>query len=194
VVVSVAIGEVVTERDPEIAEARNAELREGNAPPPPPDPTLAEGVLQRAHDGSLAVQAGELAPQGWVHKDGRIGRFDDVFGWGFQLISWEADPLQLLDDAQRAFLEQIHCRSVGVAGTESPDLALDITWVYDRWFEQHAVAALLMRPDFYLFGTAGTVQEIPAMVDALRTQLQGSSTTAVDHQTSDGRAAAPARV
>src|ERR1700749_3742217 len=39
VVVSVAIGEIVTERDPEVAEAQNQALREGNAPPPPADPT-----------------------------------------------------------------------------------------------------------------------------------------------------------
>jgi hypothetical protein len=172
-IVSVAIGEVVTERDPEIAAARNKELRDGNAPPPPADPTLTEGVLMRGADGGLVAQAGELSPQGWIHKDGRTGRFDDVIGWGFQLIALNSDPLELLDGDQRAFLKQINCHAVGVTTDgERPELALDVTWVYDRWFEEHGVAALLMRPDFYVFGTVETVGKIPEMVQALREQLQ----------------------
>jgi 3-(3-hydroxy-phenyl)propionate hydroxylase len=171
-IVSVAIGEIVTERDPEIAAARNKELREGNAPPPPADPTLTEGVLMRDADGSLVSHAGELSPQGWIHKDGRTGRFDDVIGWGFQLVAADVDPLELLDQEQRAFLDEIRCHSVGVTISDRPGLALDITWAYDRWLEEHGVAAFLMRPDFYLFGTVDTVDEIPAMVRALSEQLQ----------------------
>jgi 3-(3-hydroxy-phenyl)propionate hydroxylase len=171
VVVSVAIGEIVTERDHEVAEARNAELREGDAPPPPADPTLTTGILMRDADGGLVTQAGELAPQGWVHHDGRTGRFDDVVGWGFHLVARDQNPLELLDREQREFLDAIRCMSVGVSNEERPGLAMDITWIYDRWFEDNGVAAFLMRPDFYLFGTVASVEGVPALVDALREQL-----------------------
>lgn len=171
VLVSVAIGEVVTERDPEKSAARTAELREGNAPPPPPDPTLTEGVLLRDEDGELVVQAGELAPQGWIHLEGATGRFDDVVGWGFQLVVADADPFELLNEDQRVFLESIQCKAVGVTTREDSGLALDITWAYDRWFEEHGVVAFLMRPDFYIFGTVAKAAQIPGMVEALRAQL-----------------------
>jgi 3-(3-hydroxy-phenyl)propionate hydroxylase len=172
VVVSVAIGEIVTERDPEIAEARNRELREGNAPPPPADPTLTDGVLLRDDDGNLSMLGGELAPQGWIHHDGRTGRFDDIVNWGFHLVARDADPLELLDDDQRAFLESIRCHAVGVTtATEQPGLATDITWAYDRFFDDHDIAAFIMRPDFYLFGTTSRLEDLPAMVDALRDQI-----------------------
>jgi hypothetical protein len=187
IVVSVAIGEVVTERDPEIGEARNAELRNGDTPPPPADPTLTTGILLRDADGELSVQAGELALQGWVHHQGRTGRFDDVVGWGFALVALDADPLELLDDQQRAFLDSIHCRCVGVSTREPTGLALDVYWAYDRWFEHHGVAAFLMRPDFYLFGTVASTPEIPAMVDALREQLHLAGAPQAATPTAAGR-------
>ena len=186
VVVSVAIGEIVTERDPEIAEARNEELRTGDAPPPPADPILTTGVLLRGADGEPVALAGELAPQGWVHFEGRTGRFDDVVGWGFHLVARDEDPLELLDADQRAFLADINCRSVGVSIDERAQLALDITWMYERYFEEHGVVAFLMRPDFYLFGTIRSLEELPAMVDDLRAQLGF-------HAHRDGEAVAAAR-
>jgi 3-(3-hydroxy-phenyl)propionate hydroxylase len=171
VVVSVAIGEIVTERDPSVAEARNRELAKGDAPPPPADPILTTGVLLRGADGEPVTQAGELAPQGWVRLDGRTGRFDDVVDWGFHLVVRDTDPLELLDADQRAFLEEIRCKSVGVTIEEREGLATDITWMYDRYFDQYEVVAFLMRPDFYLFGTVTTLEDVPAMVDDLREQI-----------------------
>ena len=62
---------------------------------------------------------------------------------------------------------------VGVAGEERDEdgLALDITWAYERYFAQEGIVAYLMRPDYYQFGTARSLDELPAMVDALREQL-----------------------
>jgi 3-(3-hydroxy-phenyl)propionate hydroxylase len=186
VVVSVAIGEIVTERDPEVAEAQNQALRDGDAPPPPADPTLTTGVLLRDDEGELVTMAGELAPQGWVHHEGATGRFDDVIGWGFQLVARDCDPRELLDEEQLEFLESINCQIVGVGAEEAPGVAMDITWHYDRWFDDNEVSAFLMRPDFYVFGTVAETGEIPAMVDALRSQLgfgeAATSTAAVVSQ------------
>ncbi|CAB4929410.1 unannotated protein [freshwater metagenome] len=176
VVVSVAIGEVVTESDPEIAEARNKELREGDAPPPPADPILTTGVLLRDANGEItAPLVGDLAPQGWIHLNGSTGRFDDVVGWGFQLITRDVDPLSLLDDEQQAFLESIGAFSVGVTTkADAPGLATDLTWAYDRFFDEHGIEAFIMRPDYYLFGTVGDIADVPAMVDSLRSQIAGT--------------------
>jgi 3-(3-hydroxy-phenyl)propionate hydroxylase len=171
VAVSVAIGEIVTERDVAVADARNEELRNGPADPPPADPTLTEGVLLRDANGELVKLAGELAPQGWVNYEDETGRFDDVVGWGFHLVVRDADPATLLDESQLAFLEDIRGHAVGVSTEDTPGLALDITWAYERYFEANGLVAFLMRPDFYLFGTATALDQVPAMVDALREQL-----------------------
>jgi 3-(3-hydroxy-phenyl)propionate hydroxylase len=171
VVVSVAIGEIVTERDPEIADARNRELAAAGAPPPPADPILTTGVLLRGDDGEPVTQAGELAPQGWIHLDGQTGRLDDIVGWGFHLIARDADPADLLDSDQVAFLEEIHGHCLGVTTAERDGLATDIRWTYDRYFDDHGVVAFLMRPDFYVFGTVTKLEDVSGMVDDLRTQL-----------------------
>jgi 3-(3-hydroxy-phenyl)propionate hydroxylase len=171
VVDSVELGRVVTERDPEKAAAIQAVLLSGEAPPPPPDPILTTGVLLRGEDGEVTPLSGELAPQGYVHFNGVTGRFDDVVGWGFHIITHDRDPLELLDDEQRSFLASIHGHAVGVSTTEQPGLAIDVNWTYERYFEEHGIAGFIMRPDFYIFGTIDSLESLPAALDDLRAQL-----------------------
>ncbi len=108
--------------------------------------------------------------------NGSVGRFDDVVGWGFHLVAHGVDPATLLDDEQRAFFDAIGGKLVGVSGEEEDGLALDITWTYERYFAAEGMAAFIMRPDFYLFGTVASLDEVPAMIDALREQLGVGST------------------
>ena len=171
VVDSIALGRIVTERDPVKAAETSALLLSDEAPAPPPDPILSTGVLLQDRDGAPTLLAGELAPQGWVHLDGVTALFDDVAGPGFHLVARDADPLACLDDAQRAFLAEIHGRGVNVCTAARPGAALDVNWTYERYFDKHAIAAFIMRPDFYLFGTVASLAELPAAVNALREQL-----------------------
>jgi 3-(3-hydroxy-phenyl)propionate hydroxylase len=179
VVGSIEIGRVVTERDPGIAAARNAALLRGEAPPPAKGPTLTTGVLHRGSGKhGLSPLAGTLAPQGVVHRAGRTGLLDDVIGWGFHLLARDTDPLSSLTEDQKEFLDAIHCRCVGVTTDERADLALDVEWTYERFFDEHGLSALLMRPDFYIYGTVRGVHGIPAMVEALRADLGAATALA----------------
>lgn len=171
ILASAEIGRVVTERDPEVAAAQNAALKAGAVPPPPSDPTLTSGVLMRASDGSLPPLVGGLAPQGWVHLEGRTGRFDDVVGWGFHLVVRNVDPSSLLGADQLAFLDSIHGLAIGTGVEAGPGIAKDITWAYERYFEQNGIAAFLMRPDFYVYGVATTLDQVGSLVDSLQQQL-----------------------
>ena len=68
-------------------------------------------------------------------------------------------------------------------GTPDPDAA---TWfasiggavvvvepdaTYERWFAEHGVVWALQRPDFHLYGTAGTTDGATALLDELRHHL-----------------------
>lgn len=178
---SIALGEVACERDPNLAAERDAAYRSGNVPPPPDDPTLLDGVLHRNENGELAAYAGHLIEQGIVRMNGVIGRFDDLVGWGFHLIGHEFDPLEKLDEDQRAFLEQIGCRSVMV--TNDPDIdnaVLDMDRTYEAFFkDREMIKVVLARPDFYMFGVGWSADDTASLVDDLRVQLHQTAAAGV---------------
>jgi hypothetical protein len=46
------------------------------------------------------------------------------------------------------------------------------------WMTEHGVDAVLVRPDFYVFGCAPSMNALPELLDDLRSQLQLTSTSA----------------
>lgn len=162
---SMALGRVICVADPAEARARDermiAEIRRaGGAPTEAALPPLGPGCFA---PGSPA--AGELFVQGRVRRGGGEGRFDDVFGSGFALVSPEADPAAVLDPTQRAWLASLGGVTARVAGET------DLDGSYARWFQRHGVAVALQRPDFHVFGTAATLAGAGALLDALRSRL-----------------------
>ncbi|KAJ5390464.1 uncharacterized protein N7496_001532 [Penicillium cataractarum] len=156
--------QMTTETDPAKAATRDNFIRAGLAPAPP-KPTLTTGILQRTAD-NLAQLAGTLSPQGRVRIDGREGLLDSLVGFGFQLVS--RIPVDaLLSPAQQELLDKLGAHIV-VLGSEA---AVDLDMTYQNYLEAHGLVAYLSRPDFYIFGTAATADDIPVMVDALAKQL-----------------------
>jgi 3-(3-hydroxy-phenyl)propionate hydroxylase len=169
--VSAQMGWMATESDPEKSRARDEAFLSGNAPAPPPDPTLVDGVLARGSDGEPVPPAGQLGPQATVSYEGRLGRADDVLGWGFALLCDGMDPLAELTDEHRRFLDSIHGITVPLSGDPATNLVRDVDGSYARFFADHGVRAVLVRPDFYVFGAASTRAELAQLLDSLRDQL-----------------------
>lgn len=158
--------------DPGEAARRDAGLLQGPAQPPH-FPGLAGGILHRDGNGSLVPPAGELFVQGRVSYQGRSGRLDDLLGPGFQVIGWNVDPLSLMDDDQVSFLSEIGARAVPASATYKPgrDVVNDLRGVYARWFEQNKVQAVVVRPDYYVFGGVSDAAQLSQLIDDLRRQL-----------------------
>lgn len=165
---SIAVAELLCERDPDRAAERNELYYSGKMPPPPIDPTLTAGILRRDRQGDLLGPAGELGPQAVIDLGGRRGRFDELMGWGFHLIARGCDPLALLDEEDRALLETIGCLTMGIGEGAEAD---DVDGGYAAFFDEYGVEAVLVRPDFWCFGGSKTIDDIPALVRDLRDQL-----------------------
>ncbi len=164
---SVALGRVICTADAREAAERDARMvpaaRATGLTTPPPSPPIGPGCWDAA-----CPAAGSLFVQGRVERDGRRGRFDDVVGGGFALVSTQGDPASALSAAQRAFFASLG----GVSAHVSRDGALrDVDGAYARWFEAHGAGVALQRPDFAVFGTAPQCAGAGALLDALRARL-----------------------
>src|SRR5262249_23158208 len=111
---------------------------------------------------------GELFVQGRVRVRDATGRFDDVVGRGWTLVSPFADPAVHLEPEAAAFFASLGGITAHV-GAQANVRDLDAT--YRRWFDGAGVAVVLQRPDFYVFGTARSVEDTSALVEALRRAL-----------------------
>jgi 3-(3-hydroxy-phenyl)propionate hydroxylase len=168
---SAVLGRIACEHDEEQAKARDEIFLSGQAPPPPPDPELGDGILFRDASRARGRLAGQLGPQGIVVHGGQRGRADDVLGWGFTLLARGRDPREVLSDEHQQFLSDLHCQLVPLSGDRATTWCYDADGTYAAFFDQHGVEALLVRPDFVIFGSAMSFDELPGLVEELRTQL-----------------------
>ena len=168
---AIELGKVLCELDPKAAAERDAAVRGADAPPPPVEfPPLQDGVIHRAPDGSPDPLAGALSVQGRVAVDGREGLFDDVVGRGWTLIAADGDPLEHLDDEQRDALAALDA-TVASLDPHAPGGIADADGRLTDWLGRHGAHAVLVRPDFYVFGSVASRDELPALVSDLRAQL-----------------------
>src|SRR5947208_152790 len=162
-----ALGKVICVAAPAAAAARDAAMiaaaRATGLTPPLPAPVMGPGLRL---DGDPL--AGHLFPQGEVRRGDAIGRFDDVVGRGFTLLSPAADPASLLPPDLAAFFASLD----GVSAHVAPGGPVhDVRGSYAKWFVDHGVGVVLQRPDFHVFGTAPAVDGTAALVGRLRNAL-----------------------
>ena len=157
---AVQLGKVLCELDPEKAAERDSAVRAAGPPPDVGLPPL-EGDLLRAGD----PLAGHLSLQGRLAFDGQVALLDEHAGHGFTLITRDGDGLARLDDVQRSVLEALDVSTVRL------DAAEDADGRTGAWLDQYGVDAVLVRPDLYVFGSASSADELPALIDDLRDRL-----------------------
>ncbi|TML99562.1 MAG: bifunctional 3-(3-hydroxy-phenyl)propionate/3-hydroxycinnamic acid hydroxylase [Actinobacteria bacterium] len=154
---SAEMGRVSCVLDAAAAAERDAALRAAEAPPPVGLPPLEGGLIAAG-----APLAGARAVQGTVRVAGREGRFDDIAGRGFVLLTRR--PVAL-PESQTRFLDEIGAHVVALTELE------DIDGRLTAWLDRHGADAVLVRPDFYVFGAVEALDGLPALVDDLRAQL-----------------------
>ena len=151
--IAIAMGRVVCLLDRAAAAGRNAQMLARKAAGER-DIALAFPDLK----GGLLTElpgAGTLFPQ-WVTS---LGRLDDVLGAGAWLIGSD--------------LPNIAPPGVRAVSINNPVLA-PFAGAVAEWLENHAAAAVLVRPDRYVFGTGSAA----ALADRWRAMLGESGTSA----------------
>lgn len=166
---SILLGDVAYTMDPVRATARDEAFLSGSMPAPPPFPVLETGVIQTTKDGTPGPFAGTLAPQGIVSTpDGRVGRFDDVFGTGFRLVTRTRTD-GLLAPEQETLLDEIGCTVHTLAEGEARSFR-DDAGTYTRYLDEIGADMFISRPDFVIFG-ACVAADVSALIAQLRHKL-----------------------
>jgi len=158
---SVRIGTVVCETDPVRAARRREELRSSTELPPPFEPAVGAGF--RAGD----PLAGGLGVQPVLRTaDGSVARADDIVGSGFALYS-----LVDLDDAAAAAADQL-AATVGLRVVVlGRDGLVEEGSALQDWLATAGVVAVLIRPDFYVYGSAAQPEQIGGLLRSLQDAL-----------------------
>lgn len=165
--VSLQMGKVSCTLDPEAAAARDAAFLAGVVPAPVPVPPLGAGVL---HAPGLDPIAGRISVQGRIGTASGEGLSDDLAGPGFRLVCVQGDAVAALGTDRMAFLRRLRA-AVVCLDPSVPGAAKDLDGALTSWLSDNGLVAALSRPDFYAFGGASSLAELPALVEDLRAQL-----------------------
>jgi 2-polyprenyl-6-methoxyphenol hydroxylase-like FAD-dependent oxidoreductase len=178
IVESIRVGLHVNERDPEKVKRRDDELRAMQAAKANRKldetliafrvPGFEKGLVARGTQG-----AGDAFPQAAIRGE-RAGPFDDIAGRGFMIVTRSGDPLAALSADDRDFWTSLG----GKVARIGKDGFADIDGRYGQLMDEYGSDIILKRPDFYIFGTAKSAQELPALLGELRRQLRAEDGTA----------------
>jgi resorcinol 4-hydroxylase (NADPH) len=166
---SVALGNVICVTDPQQAAQRDSamlravsETPEESAPAAPP--RLGRGFLLEGDDN-----AGYCSIQGVVKEANSETLFDDLFGARFTLIARSSFTIdQQLNDRFKSIGGQL----VALEGDPGDFTIIDdCARQYQEWFDSLDTDVVVIRPDFYLFGTSSS-DKATKLISALLAMLR----------------------
>jgi 3-(3-hydroxy-phenyl)propionate hydroxylase/flavoprotein hydroxylase len=150
----IELGRVQTLRDPAAAAERDRRLLAQRAARQAPEkirfPGLGPGFLaDRSGPGR-----GGLSLHAMVDDGVRRGLLDEIVGGGFCLLATSATGRALEADGTAAALRAAGARVAVLSRQPGAGELLDVDGAYHEWFAGLGCTTALVRPDFYLYGTA----------------------------------------
>lgn len=166
-----AIGQYICIRDPQAADERDARILAeagGTAPTITRQeivPPLETGLI--APEGTPA--RGLLFPQPRIVEADRQSLLDKVIGGGWRLL---LDARKLAPDTLHPLPAALSDMTVhAIAQQTGGDGLVEADGVLAEWFDKHKVAAVIVRPDHYVFGAAADAAALAQLVSDLKTRL-----------------------
>lgn len=167
---SAAMGQFVCIVDPEEARKRDELCLAGHRPPQLPAPHLTQGITDLPLDGPVALVNGHLGPQARISIGKKVGLADNLVGNGWQLITRFSTAGLISSDAAN-FAATLMLKILEVGSSGSGLDAIDVDGAYANYFDAHGVNAILVRPDFYVFGVATAAADVSGLLLRLQAKL-----------------------
>ena len=169
---AIELGRVQTLRDPAAAAARDARLLAQRRAKQAPEKVSLPGL-----SAGFVANGGEYFPQGRVRAGAEEGRFDDIVGRGWCIVTSDPVALGAITAGQRRAWEEMGGRVAAVTATPNDAEHLagafeDVDGRYGGWFAAHACSVAVVRPDWYLYGTARDGRELTELLDRIARSLR----------------------
>lgn len=168
---SIYLGKIICIPDAEEAAARDRAFLGGTAAPPPPFPHLIDGILHRDTSGAVSPGAGMLSPHVDVASYGFRGRLDDHTGGGFLVVSHGSDPQAQLGRRLKNELARVETSYVCLDMADAPCAVTDLDGRLERFMAEQGWQAMIIRPDFYVYGGVRARADLPRLVEDLLADL-----------------------
>ena len=187
---SIFLGKIICIPEAAAAAERDRAFFAGEVPPMPPFPSLSNGLLHRSRDGQTAEGAGQLSPHGTLSLSGEAVRLDDLVqgGSGFVVVTRDLVAEELLDKASQDALATVSTKYVTLTGVDQAGRGRDLEGRIEDFLKAHGWAAMIVRPDFYVYGGAEDGASLVSLANALVDDLAAHGV----HVTRAPAAAAPA--
>jgi 3-(3-hydroxy-phenyl)propionate hydroxylase len=185
-----AIGEIICERDPAAARARDRRiLAEGGGKA---QTITRQEIVPPLTCGLLATPPaaanGTLFPQPRVRTASGPCLLDAAHGTGWRVVTDGRSGFQLGEQI-RAAANALNVRVLRLqnAGGAHPDgneqasserAIVELDGVLGRWFGTNGCRAAIVRPDHYVYGVADDKAELASMLIDLRSRLRGTGPAA----------------
>ena len=166
---SIYLGKMICLPDAEAAAARDAEFLGGTAEPPPPFPSMVDGLLRRDRDGTVAAGAGLLSPHVDVLREGQRARLDQVTGGGFVVVTRGFDAEAAVESEAADALAVLGAQFVTLGDGENG--VRDLDGRLDDFLTAQGWAAMIVRPDYYVYGGVAAQGGLGVLVDDLLADL-----------------------
>lgn len=155
---SIFLGKIICIPDAAAAAERDDAFLSGRVEPMPPFPALSDGLIHRGSDGTPADGAGLLSPHVDVEATGFSGRLDQLTGTGFVVIAKFDEEDALRSDVREA-LEQLGTKFVALGD----DGVRDLDGRLEAFLDDHGWTAMIVRPDYYIYGGAAGAADFGAL-------------------------------
>jgi 3-(3-hydroxy-phenyl)propionate hydroxylase len=106
-----------------------------------------------------------------VAYKGRTGRFDEVVGRDWCLLTSVDAKADALDASQIAKLQKVGGHVVTVGARNSGADVIDLEGSYQNWFDATGKKHLLVRPDYFVAATASTQDDLRTAFDVATKNL-----------------------
>ena len=165
---SIYLGKTICIPDREVAAERDRMFFEGRQPAMPPFPRLTDGFLARGGDGELVLGAGWLSPHSLVSRGREAGRLDDLLPGGFRVVT-QGDNPRVLEIADGLAAETaVEVAAFGAAPGALHDVGAGVA----AFMAEQGWAAMIVRPDFYVYGAAADDQAFADLAATFQADLQ----------------------